>query len=236
MRNQARIRGKTISSLEIVKKDQVKHVISLLKKHAKNLGNPMVLAISEQLGRDPFLVLISCLLSLRTKDTVTFPASMRLFDRARTPEQLLKLPISKIEKLIYPVGFYRRKAQLMHTVSKDLIVRFDGKVPHTQEELLSISGVGRKTANLVLGEGFGIPALCVDTHVHRVANRLGLVKTSTPEETETELKKIIPKKYWIDINRWLVVWGQQICVPVSPFCSKCPLRPVCKRVGVTKSR
>ncbi|MBI2775012.1 endonuclease III [Candidatus Dependentiae bacterium] len=196
----------------------------------------MVFSISEQLGRDPFLVLISCLLSLRTKDTVTFPASMRLFEYARTPEQLLKLPILTIEKLIYPVGFYHRKALLMHSVSKDLLDRFGGKVPGIEEDLLSIKGVGRKTANLVLGEGFGIPAICVDTHVHRVANRLGLVETQTPEQTETELKKIIPKDYWIRLNQWLVVWGQQICVPISPFCSKCPLRPVCKRVGVTKSR
>lgn len=215
---------------------QVTNIISILREHTKQLGKPMVFQITKQFGRDPFLVLISCLLSLRTRDTVTGPICMKLFEIARTPEQLMAISINKLEKMIYPVGFYRRKARLLHSVSTDLIKRFAGKVPQTEEDLLSIKGVGRKTANLVLAEGFGIPALCVDTHVHRVSNRLGIVKTKTAEQTEFELKKIVPQNEWVNINRWLVVWGQEICVPISPFCSICPLRPVCKRVGVKKSR
>ncbi len=211
-------------------------ILSILREHTKAMGKPMVFQITNQFGRDPFLVLISCLLSLRTRDTVTGPICIKLFEIAKTPQQILEIPVTKLEKMIYPVGFYRRKARLLHTVSADLIERFKSKVPETEEELLSIKGVGRKTANLVLAEGFGIPALCVDTHVHRVSNRLGIVKTKTPEQTEIELKTIIPKNDWIHINRWLVVWGQEICVPISPFCSRCPLRPVCPRVGVKKSR
>lgn len=187
-------------------------------------------------GRDPFLVLISCLLSLRTKDTVTLPVSIQLFKRVQSPEELLSLSDQEIEQLIYPVGFYRRKARLLKTVCKDLIDRFGSKVPNTEKELLSIKGVGRKTANLVLGEGFGIPAICVDTHVHRITNRLGLAQTTTPEETENALKKILPKVYWVEFNRLLVIWGQNICVPISPFCSKCALYDLCERKGVKKNR
>lgn len=216
--------------------ESIARIISILREHSKQLGKPMVFQITKHFGRDPFLVLISCLLSLRTRDTVTGPICMELFEIARTPDQFLTIPVTTLEKKIYPVGFYRRKARLLHSVSADLIERFDGIVPKTEKDLLSIKGVGRKTANLVLAEGFGIPALCVDTHVHRVSNRLGIVKTKTPEQTETELKKIVPQSEWININRWLVVWGQEICVPISPFCSLCPLRPVCKRVGVKKSR
>ncbi len=196
----------------------------------------MVFFISDQFGHDPFLVLISCLLSLRTKDQVTLPASLRLFERARTPAKILTISLAELEKIVYPVGFYRKKARLLHAVCQNLLDRFDGAVPSTIEELLSIKGVGRKTANLVLGEGFGIPAICVDTHVHRVANRLGLVNTKTVDQTEQALKEIIPEKDWININRWLVVWGQQICVPISPFCSRCPLAGVCKKRGVVKNR
>jgi endonuclease-3 len=200
------------------------------------MGKPMVFFISDQFGHDPFLVLISCLLSLRTKDQVTLPASLRLFERARTPAKILTISLAELEKIVYPVGFYRKKARLLHAVCQNLLDRFDGAVPSTIEELLSIKGVGRKTANLVLGEGFGIPAICVDTHVHRVANRLGLVNTKTVDQTEQALKEIIPEKDWININRWLVVWGQQICVPISPFCSRCPLAGVCKKRGVVKNR
>ncbi len=150
--------------------------------------------------------------------------------------QMLKVPISKIEKLIYPTGFYHRKAALLHAVSQDLIHRFKGKVPADMDQLLSIKGVGHKTANLVLGVAFEIPAICVDTHVHKVSNRLGLVKTKTTDETEMELKKILPREYWIEYNHLMVQWGQNICVPVSPFCSKCAIAGLCPRVGVTKHR
>ena len=197
---------------------------------------PMTTSIVTMYGRDPFLVFVSCLLSLRTKDTVTLPASIRLFTYAKTPEELLCLSFDTIEKLIYPVGFYRRKAYSLNSICKDLVHRFGGRVPNTEKELLSIKGVGRKTANLVLGEGFGIPAICVDTHVHRISNRFGLVQTKTPNATEQALKEFLPKKYWIEFNRLLVTWGQNICVPISPFCSKCAIYTLCDRKGVTRNR
>ena len=198
--------------------------------------DPAVTQIVKEYGRDPFLVLVSCLLSLRTKDTVSFPASQKLFQLAKNPQQLLKIPSSQLETIIYPVGFYRQKAKQLHEMSRQLIEQFDGKVPQTEQELLSLKGVGRKTANLVLGEGFGIPAICVDTHVHRISNRLGLVKTKTPEETEVALKELLPKRYWIAYNRLLVMWGQNVCVPISPFCSRCAIYDLCQRVGVKKHR
>ena len=200
------------------------------------MTQPMVSTIIDKFGQDQFLVLISCLLSLRAKDTVTLPICLRLFAQAKTPQELLKISQAQLQKLIYSVGFYRRKAAVLHAVSQQIIKEFNGKVPKTREELLSLPGVGRKTANLVLGEGFGIPAICVDTHVHRVSNRLGLVKTRTPEQTEAALEKILPKEYWIEWNQLLVMWGQNICVPISPYCSKCPVFNLCKRVDVTKSR
>lgn len=197
---------------------------------------PASVSIVAEFGKDPFLILVSCLLSLRTKDSVSLSASKRLFKCAKTPQQMLKLSVWQIEKLIYPTGFYHRKARLLHAVSSDLLARFDGKVPAHLDDLLSIKGVGRKTANLVLGMAFDIPSICVDTHVHRVSNRLGLVKTKTTQETELALKKIIPRQYWIEFNHLLVMWGQNICVPLSPFCSRCALFDVCPRVGVTRSR
>jgi endonuclease III len=218
------------------KKDRALAIISILKKATKGMERPASSAIVEKYGRDPFLILVSCLLSLRTKDSVSFPASIRLFSHAKTPEQMLKVPVSKIEKLIYPTGFYHRKARLLHEVSRDLLERFEGEVPSNLDQLLSIKGVGRKTANLVLGVAFEIPAICVDTHVHRVSNRLGLVKTTTTEETEAELKKILPSQYWIEYNQLMVQWGQNICVPISPFCSKCAIAKLCPRIGVIRSR
>lgn len=192
--------------------------------------------IVAEYGKDPYLILMSCLLSLRTKDTVSWPASRRLFDLARTPSQMLNVPISQIEKAIYPVGFYHRKALLMHEVSKTLLDRFNGVVPHTQAELLSISGIGIKTANLVLSVAFDVPAICVDVHVHRISNRLGLVKSETVEETEQQLMRILPKDLWAEYSRLLVMWGQNICVPISPFCSTCAVADLCPKVGVKKSR
>jgi len=211
-------------------------IIKILKEATKDMVAPAATTLVSKLGRKPYLVLISCILSLRTKDTVSLPASLRLFEHAKTPHEMLKLSLSTIEKLIYPTGFYRRKAIQIHQISQQLIEEFHGKVPHTEKELLALPGVGRKTANLVLGEGFSISAICVDTHVHRISNRLRLVHTKTPEQTEQALKQVIPKKYWIEYNRLLVIWGQNICVPISPFCSRCAIRPLCKRVGVTKSR
>jgi endonuclease-3 len=208
----------------------------MLQQTTKGMEKPMVFLLTEQFGHNPFMVLISCLLSLRTKDTVTLPVCQKLFKRVQTPQDLLKIFVPELEQLIYPAGFYRRKARLLHAVCADLINRFDAKVPANEQDLLSIKGVGRKTMNLVLGEGFGIPAICVDTHVHRISNRLGLVKTKTPEQTETQLKLILPREYWIDYNRLLVTWGQNICVPISPFCSQCAIYDSCERIGVKKHR
>lgn len=211
-------------------------IIALLEKSVKNMQKPMVSSIIDQFGKDPFLVLISCLLSLRAKDTVTLRVCDVLFQKARTPQALLSISFDDLSKILYSLGFYRKKAIVVHEVCRELLQRFDGKVPKTRDELLSLPGVGRKTANLVLGEAFGIPAICVDTHVHRISNRLGLVSTKTPEQTEIALERVIPKKYWIIWNRLLVTWGQNICVPIRPYCSRCPLAPLCQRVDVIKNR
>jgi len=210
--------------------------ILLLRKATKDMVPTLTSSLVKEFGRDPFVILISCLLSLRARDVMTYPVSQKLFARARTPEGLLAISLSQLEQLLYPLGFYRKKAQVIRSVSKELIERFKGKVPHTEEELLSIKGVGRKTAQLVLGSAFTMPTICVDTHVHRIANRLGWVKTTRPEETERELKRLVPEEYWIDLNTYLVQWGQNICVPLSPKCSQCVLSPVCPKVGVLKRR
>lgn len=217
-------------------KIRAEKVIETLRRATKNMVKPACTQIIDQFGRDPFLVLISCLLSLRTKDTVSLPASIRLFKYAKTPTEMLLLPAPQIAEIIYPVGFYRRKAVNIHEVCNTLLDQFGGKVPSSEQELLTIKGVGRKTANLVLGEGFGIPSLCVDTHVHRISNRLGFVATTTPEETELALQRLLPKEYWVEYNRLLVMWGQNICVPISPFCSRCPISDLCPKVGVTQRR
>lgn len=218
------------------KRDYVVNVIGILQKATKSMPDPAAIAIVKEYGKDPFLILISCLLSLRARDTASLPASKRLFKLAMTPKQLIDLPLPEIEKQIYSVGYYRSKAKQLQSVCKELLERFNGKVPSTYEELISIKGVGPKTANLVLGEAFGKQALYVDIHVHRISNRLGLIKTTTVKETQQELEHIVPKQYWNEYSRLLVTWGQNICVPISPFCSKCPLYNVCKRVGVTRHR
>jgi endonuclease-3 len=197
---------------------------------------PAVTTIIKEYGKNPFLILVSCVLSLRTKDTISLPASRRLFSLARTPEQLRNLALSEIEKTIYSVGFYRQKARQLHAISTDVIEKFNGNVPQTEQELLSLPGVGRKTTNLVLGEAFDIPAICVDTHVHRISNRLGLVNTKTAEETEYALKKILPSEYWIEYNKLLVMWGQNICVPIAPWCSRCAIADLCPKKGVIRQR
>ena len=186
--------------------------------------------------RDPFRVLIACLLSLRTKDKTTGPAAARLFALADTPEAMRRLPAKRIERAIFPVGFYRTKARVLLGVCRDLLERFGGQVPDDIDRLLTLKGVGRKTANLVVTQGFNKPGICVDIHVHRISNRLGYVKTKNPTETETALRKRLPRRYWIGYNDLLVSFGQNICHPVSPRCSECPVRPRCARVGVTRWR
>lgn len=197
---------------------------------------PAVGVIREESGNDPFHVLISCLLSLRTKDEVTEIASRRLFQLGKTPQAFLKLSIPTVEKAIYPVGFYHTKARTIHGVCRDLLSRFHGKVPDSLEDLLTLKGVGRKTANLVVTLSFKKPGICVDTHVHRISNRLGYVKTKTPEETEMALRRKLPKRYWIEFNDLLVPFGQNLCRPISPFCTRCPIERFCSKVGVTHHR
>lgn len=187
-------------------------------------------------SRDPYRVLISCLLSLRTKDEVTAVASKRLFARASTPETMVQLTKEELEALIYPVGFYHRKAEQIREISRTLIDEHDSNVPDTLDELLKLKGVGRKTANIVITMGFHKQGIAVDTHVHRISNRLGLVKTKTPEQTEFALRDILPKKHWIVFNNLLVMHGQKICTPISPRCSICPISEYCDRVGVERFR
>ncbi|MCM8811559.1 MAG: endonuclease III [Candidatus Omnitrophica bacterium] len=210
-------------------------VIRELKSASAAWNLPSVSQIAAR-TKSPFLVLISCLLSLRTKDAVTSAASDRLFARAKTPRQMLALAPCAIQKLIYPVAFYRVKSKRIHEICRHLISRFQGRVPNDLTALLTLPGVGRKTANLVVTVGFGSLGICVDTHVHRVSNRLGYVRTKTPEKTEMALRKKLPTKYWIIYNDLLVAFGQTVCRPVSPWCSRCPVASHCARIGVTHSR
>ena len=185
---------------------------------------------------DAFKILISCLLSLRTQDKNTEIASTRLFAVADTPEQIVKLSTPRLEKLIFSSGHYHKKAQSLKHVSKVLINEFDSKVPNDKEKLLSIKGIGPKTANIVLAFAFGQDVLPIDTHCHRIPNRLGWVKTKTPEKTETALEKVLPKKYWNEFNGMFVLFGKEICQPISPWCSKCPVADLCPKIGVKRSR
>lgn len=219
----------------VVTNKNIDEVIAFLRKAEAAFPDPSVTLVGKK-WRDPYLVLVSCLLSLRTKDETTLPAAKRLFDVAATPSAMIKLSSSRIEKLIYPVGFYRTKARTILLISKTLLGQFNGQVPDDLDVLLTFKGVGRKTANLVLAEGFGKPAVCVDTHVHRISNRFGYVNTKTPVETEWALRKKLPQKYWIEYNSLLVVWGQNVCRPVSPHCSTCAVRTYCARRGVITSR
>jgi len=187
-------------------------------------------------GRDPYRVLIGCILSLRTKDEVSFPATERLFRKAATPEAMIRRRPATIEKLIYPCGFYRVKTGQILEISRQLLKRYDGQVPDSIDELLTLPGVGRKTANLVVTLGFGKPGICVDVHVHRITNRLGWIDTGSPDESEAALRNLLPRRHWIPLNELMVRHGQSVCRPVSPVCSTCTLSEDCGRVGVLKSR
>jgi len=213
---------------------KLKKVWPILMKQVESLEMPWLdqLVKKKPIKREPFKVLISCLLSLRTQDKTTGAASERLFKLASDPEEMSKLAIKRIEKEIYPVGFYKVKAERIRDICKVLLSRYSSIVPDDMEELLKLKGVGRKTANLVLTLGYKKPGICVDTHVHRITNRWGYVKTKTPEKTEYALRDSLPSKYWLEINGLLVAFGQGVCRPVSPFCSKCDLMVFCKRVGV----
>ena len=214
--------------------DKIDDIVTILKRENKKYIVPIVTIVS--MTKSPFMVLISCLLSLRTKDKVTAEASNRLFKLANNPEKILGLSIKNIEKAIYPVGFYKTKAKRIKEICRVLLDDYEGVVPNEIDELLKLNGVGRKTANLTVTLGYGKLGICVDTHVHRISNRLGLVKTKTPEQTEFALRKKLPKKHWLIYNDLLVTYGQNLCVPVSPWCSKCKIFKYCKRVGVKKSR
>lgn len=209
----------------------------VLRKQVKSLNVPWLENMARgSKHRDPFKVLISCLLSLRTQDNTTGSASERLFKLAPDAKTMSGLPVKKIEKAIYPVGFYKVKAERIREISRVLVKDYNSKVPDNIEELLKFKGVGRKTANLVITLGYRKPGICVDTHVHRITNRLGYVKTKTPEDSEFALRKKLPEKYWLEINRLFVGFGQGICKPISPLCSQCNINRFCGKVGVKKHR
>ena len=213
-------------------------ILKRLKQELDKQPRPTISDVEwEEIIHTPFTVLISCILSLRTKDEVTEKAATRLLKKHNTPEKILQLSEKQIQKLIYPVGFYKTKAKRIKEISKTLINEYHSKVPENFDELLKLKGVGRKTANIVMTYGHKKQGyLAIDTHCHRIPNRLGWIKTKTPDETEKQLKKILPKKYWMEFNHLLVKFGQTICVPVSPFCSKCPIEKHCKKIGVEQHR
>lgn len=209
--------------------------IRRIQKKVREWRAPIVTQVSW--AQDPYQVLVSCLISLRTKDEVTSAATGRLFALAKTPEAMLRLPPAVIEKAIYPAGFYRTKAKTILRVSSVILDEYGGGVPDTIDELLKLRGIGRKTANLVVSLGYGENAICVDTHVHRISNRLGYVKTKNPHKSEFALRKKLPKRYWIEYNELLVNYGQHICTPISPRCdSECVITKLCPKVGVTTHR
>ena len=185
--------------------------------------------LMESYGNDPYLVLISCILSLRTNDKTTYPATLRMLKLAKTPEEMMKVKVEDLEQAIYPVGFYKNKAGQIIELSKILVEKYDSKVPCDIDELCKFRGVGRKTANLVMSMGFNKPAICVDVHVHRIFNRFGYIKTKNPEETEFALREKLPLKHWIPINTLLVTHGQNICKPIKPKCSECPVEKYCQK-------
>lgn len=218
-----------------MKDHEIHDAIRALQLAVTGWQTPAVTIVSQREG-NPFKVLISCILSLRTQDRVTGEASERLFARAANPHQLILVPLEELEKLIYPVGFYRTKARHIIQICEQLISCHGGRVPDEIDELLKLKGVGRKTANLVVTLGFQKPGICVDTHVHRICNRWGYVRTTTPDATEAALRNKLPRDYWIIINDLLVTFGQNQCTPVSPRCGSCPLHGLCDRVCVKKMR
>lgn len=217
-----------------MKDHEIPRALMAIRKAVKAWKTPAVTVVARD--RDPYKVLISCILSLRTQDKTTELASRRLFSLADTPRKMLTLDPARIEEAIYPVGFYRNKSRSIPAISRALLDDYKGRVPDDMDELLKLPGVGRKTANLVMSIGYGKPAICVDTHVHRITNRWGYLRTKTPAETEKVLRGKLPRRYWIEFNDLLVTFGQNQCKPVSPICSMCPIYIYCDRVGVTVHR
>jgi len=214
---------------------RVVETLKILQRAIRAFDEPAVEKISEDTREDPFQVLIATMLSAQTRDAVTASASARLFAVARTPRTVAALPTSRIQKLIYPVSFYRFKARYVKDTCAQLVARFGGRVPATMAELLTLPGVGRKTANLVLILSHASrDNICVDTHVHRISNRLGWIRTRTPEESEQALYRVVPKRWWPVVNLFLVTWGQNVCRPVYPRCRACAISRLCPRIGVTR--
>ena len=216
----------------------IKQIMTILKTHYKNHPQPLISRKKwDMIPKTPYTVLISCLLSLRTKDEVTEEASIRLLKEHNTPQKMMNLSEETIQKLIYPVGFYRVKAKRIKEISNTLLTKYDGNVPKEFNELLSLTGVGRKTANIVMTYGHNNPtSLAIDTHCHRIPNRIGWIHTKNPTETEEELKKILTKTYWKEFNHLFVTFGQTICTPISPRCSICPINKYCEQRQVTSHR
>lgn len=215
--------------------NDIHNIITILKKDINKWNTPAVSIVAEN-TKDPFKVLISCIISLRTKDTTTAAASGRLFALADTPNAMMTIPVEKIEKAIFPAGFYRVKARNIIEICKRLVEDYTSIVPDEIDELLKLKGVGRKTANLVVTIGYNKDGICVDTHVHRISNRWGYIKTKTPDESEAALRKKLPRKYWKIYNDLLVTFGQNLCKPVSPLCSQCNIATYCARIGVKTFR
>ena len=211
-------------------------VLRIVRREVRRWQEPVVGVVARESGRDPFRILIATVLSLRTKDLTTAEASARLFALADTPKAILRLSPRRLERLIYPVGFYRTKAKQIRNICRLLLGRHHGTVPREIDELLTLPGVGRKTANLVVTVGYGKPGICVDIHVHRISNRWGYITTASPDESEAVLRQKLPRRHWITYNDLLVPYGQNLCLPVSPRCSQCKLTDYCGRVGVTTSR
>jgi endonuclease-3 len=218
-----------------VQTSDIHAAIRVLRREVRRWPEPVVGVVARE-SQDPFRILVACVLSLRTKDRTTAEASRRLFALATKPAAMLRLPQSRIERVIYPVGFYRTKARQIREICRRLLDAYAGRVPDSIDDLLTLPGVGRKTANLVVTVGYQKPGICVDIHVHRISNRWGYVKTKTPEQTEEALRKKLPARYWITFNDLLVPFGQNVCQPVSPYCSRCRLTAYCDRVGVSRSR
>ncbi len=209
--------------------------IEILRNVTASMPQPLIDQMRET-HQTPYKILVATLLSLRTKDATTAQVTPKLFALAQTPSEMVQLSLQQIETAIYPVGFYRNKAKTLHAVSHMLLEKHGGNVPRTLDELLALPGVGRKTANLVLTAGFGLPGICVDIHVHRISNRWGYVKTASPDKTELALRKKLPPEYWLEYNQLLVTLGQTLCHPTSPWCSKCPLSHFCPKIDVTRQR
>ena len=218
-----------------MKDREIHAALRILRRAVPKWQTPIVTLMAETY-QSPFRVLISCILSLRTQDGTTAQAAHRLFALAESPEAMVRLTAKRIEKAIYPVGFYRTKAKIIRAICATLLRAYEGKVPDDIDELLKFKGVGRKTANLVVTLGYRKPGICVDTHVHRISNRWGYIKTTTPEKTEFALRAKLPKGYWIEYNDLLVSFGQLLCRPISPLCSQCPVARYCSLTGVTVRR